>query len=56
MKTKIKLSKNERLKFEQAMMEIAHLKGASKRRTTEEEYEKARAIAFEKISKGLDNK
>ena len=31
MRTKIKLSKNERLRFEQAMKEIAHLKGASKK-------------------------
>ena len=49
------LSKNEKLRFEQIMKEIAHLKGASKRKPiTEGEYEKAREQAFEKISKELD--
>ena len=42
------------IKLKQAMMEIAHLKGASKRKPiTEEEYEKARAKAFEEVYKTL---
>jgi len=45
--------KVEEVKLKQAMMEIAHLKGASKRKTTEKEYEKARAKAFEEVYKTL---
>jgi metal-responsive CopG/Arc/MetJ family transcriptional regulator len=45
--------KVEEAKLKQAMMEIAHLKGASKRKTTEKEYEMMRKIGFEKISKDL---
>ena len=45
--------KIDNIKLKQAMMEIAHLKGASKRKTTEEEYERARAKAFEEVYKTL---
>jgi len=45
--------KIDNIKLKQAMMEIAHLKGASKRKTTEEEYERARAKAFEEVYKNL---
>ncbi len=41
--------KIDELKLKKAMMEIAHLKGASKKKITEEEYEKARETAFDKI-------
>ena len=43
--------KIEEIKLRKAMMEISHLKGASKKKTTEEEYEHMRKTAFEKISK-----
>ncbi len=36
-------------KLKEAMLSIAHLKGASKRKITEEEYEYARIHAFEKL-------
>ena len=45
--------KVEETKLKQAMFEISHLKGASKKKTTEEEYERMRKIGFEKIFKGL---
>ena len=45
--------KIDNIKLKQAMMEIAHLKGASKRKTTEEEYEMMRKLGFEKIYKDL---
>ncbi len=45
--------KIDELKLKKAMMEIAHLKGASKKKITEEEYEKARETAFDKICEKL---
>jgi len=45
--------KIEEIKLRKAMMELAHLKGGAKKRTTEENYEKIRAKAFEEISKKL---
>lgn len=38
-------------KLKEAMMSIAHLKGASKKKTTDEEIEKIREKAFEELSK-----
>ncbi|MDD4878347.1 MAG: ribbon-helix-helix domain-containing protein [Candidatus Nanoarchaeia archaeon] len=35
--------------LKEAMMKIAHLKGAAKRKTTEEEYEKARNEVFDEL-------
>ena len=46
--------KVEETKLKQAMLEISHLKGASKKKTTEEEYERARAKAFEEVYKNLE--
>jgi len=43
--------KVEEVKLRDAMKEIAHLKGASKKKTSEEEYEKIREKAFEELSK-----
>ena len=45
--------KVEETKLREAMMEIAHLKGAAKKKTTEKEYEEIRKRAFEEISKKL---
>ncbi len=45
--------KIEEIKLKKAMMELAHLKGSIKKKTTEENYEKMRANAFEEISKKL---
>ena len=46
--------KLEEAKLKQAMQEIAHLKGASKRKPiTEEEYEEMRKKGWEKIVKDL---
>ena len=45
--------KIEEIKPKKAMMELAHLKGSAKKKTTEESYEKIRAKAFEEISKRL---
>lgn len=41
--------------LKEAMMKIAHLKGAAKRKTTEEEYERHREEVFEELAreKGL---
>jgi len=39
--------------MKEAMMSIAHLKGAAKKKTTDEEFEKIREKAFEEISKKL---
>jgi metal-responsive CopG/Arc/MetJ family transcriptional regulator len=41
------------VKLKKAMQEIAHLKGASKKKTTEKEYEEIRERAFEELSKKL---
>jgi len=40
-------------RLKEAMAKLAHLRGASKKKTTEEEYEKGREAAFEEISKRL---
>jgi len=45
--------KIEEIKLRKAMMNIAHLKGAAKKKTTDAEYEKIRIRAFEEISKKL---
>jgi len=45
--------KVEETKLREAMMEIAHLKGAAKKKTTEKEYKEIRKRAFEEISKKL---
>lgn len=45
--------KIEEIKLKKAMMELAHLKGFTKKNTTEESYEKVRAKAFEELSKKL---
>ena len=45
--------KVEETRLKQAMLEISHLKGASKKKTTEAEYELMRKVGFEKISKNL---
>ena len=43
--------KIEQTKLNDAMMQIAHLKGASGKKTTDEEFERIRAMAFEEIGK-----
>ena len=45
--------KLEDIKLKKAMMEIAHLKGASKKKTSDEELERIREKAFEEIDKNL---
>ncbi len=45
--------KIEEIKLRKAMMELAHLKCSAKKKTTEENYEKIRAKAFEEISRKL---
>ncbi len=45
--------KIEAIKLKKAMMELAHLKGSAKKKTTEEDYEKIRAKAFEELFKKL---
>lgn len=45
--------KIEEIKLRAAMLELAHLKGSTKNKTTEEHYEKIRAKAFEEISRKL---
>ena len=45
--------KVDEIKLKKAMIEIAHLKGASKKKISDEDYEMARELAFEKISKEL---
>ena len=45
--------KVEAIKLKKAMMELAHLKGSVQKKTTEDDYEKIRAKAFEEISKKL---
>ncbi|MBI2672184.1 ribbon-helix-helix protein, CopG family [Candidatus Woesearchaeota archaeon] len=41
--------KVDEIKLKKAMREIAHLKGASKRKTTEEEYERVREEVAQEI-------
>lgn len=43
--------KIEDIKLKQAMMQIAHLKGASKKKTSDEELEKIRKKVFEEFEK-----
>ena len=43
--------KMEETKLKQAMMEIAHLKGASKKKTSDEHLEKIRKKVFEELDK-----
>lgn len=45
--------KLEETKLKEAMIELSHLKGASKKKTSNEEYERIRLKAFEEISKKL---
>jgi len=45
--------KVEDAKLKEAMISIAHLKGAAKKKTTEEEYERIREQAFEELDKKL---
>lgn len=45
--------KVDETKLKETMRELAHLKGAAKKKTTEEEYERVREMAFEEISKKL---
>ncbi len=45
--------KVEEIKLKEAMMQIAYLKGISKKKTSEKEYEKIRKRAFEELSKNL---
>ena len=45
--------KVEAAKLRQAMLEISHLKGASKKKTSDEELERIREKAFEEIDKKL---
>ena len=45
--------KLEEAKLKKAMIELAHLKGASKKKTTEKEYENIRKRAFDESSKIL---
>ncbi len=41
--------KLDEIKMKKAMLEIAHLKGAAKRKISSEEYENARKTAFGKL-------
>ncbi len=43
--------KVDEIKLKKAMMEIAHLKGASKKKTTNEELEKIREKAFAELDR-----
>ncbi len=45
--------KLEEAKLKEAMMQIAHLKGAAKKKTSDKEYEEIRKKAFEELSKKL---
>ena len=45
--------KVDEAKLKDAMMRISHLKGASKKRVTEEEYERVREETFEKLVRKL---
>ena len=45
--------KIEEMKLKEAMMNIAHLKGAAKKKTSEKEYENIRKKAFEEIAKKI---
>jgi metal-responsive CopG/Arc/MetJ family transcriptional regulator len=43
--------KVEQTKLNEAMMQLAHLKGASKKKTTDEQLEKIRMKVFEELDK-----
>lgn len=43
--------KLEEVKLRKAMVELAHLKGAAKKKINAEEYEKVRTKAFEQLAK-----
>lgn len=43
----------EKIKLKDAMMSLAHLRGAAKKKTSEKEYEDIRKRAFEEISKKI---
>ncbi len=43
--------KVEEAKLKEVMLEIAHLKGAAKKKTSEKEYEEIRKKAFEELEK-----
>ena len=43
--------KVEQVKLNEAMMQLAHLKGASKKKTTDEQLEKIRMKVFEELDK-----
>ena len=45
--------KVEEAKMKKAMIQIAHLKGASKRKTSDEQLEKVRAKVFEHLDKKI---
>lgn len=45
--------KVEEAKLKEAMMQLAHLKGASKKRTTNEQLEKIRLRVFEEFEKKI---
>ena len=45
--------KMEETKLKEAMMEIAHLKGDSKKKTSDEQLEKVRKRVFEELDKKL---
>ena len=43
--------KVDEIKLKEAMLEIAHLKGAAKKKTSEKQYEEVREKAFQELSK-----
>ncbi len=45
--------KLEEIKLRKAMKSIAHLKGAAKKKTTDEDYERIRMKAFEAIARKI---
>ena len=45
--------KVEESKIREAMLDIAHLKGAAKKKTTDKGYEEIRKKAFDELSKNL---
>lgn len=45
--------KIEEIKLKRAMIELSHLKGNSKKKTSEKDYERIRSKAFEELSKSL---
>ncbi|HIH11076.1 TPA: ribbon-helix-helix protein, CopG family [Candidatus Woesearchaeota archaeon] len=45
--------KIEEIRLRKTMLELAHLKGSAKKKTTEDSYEKTRVKAFEELSRKL---